>query len=253
MEFVRAVQNVKSGKIVSLGTSGGEGPPSSRSGIITKSILISSFEWFFLPPATPSSRLGPLKGFLSWHAALQGPSTSPHMLLPELLTKIQGHHQMWRAMHRGPLRSNYQKPWLCSCFHWSKNWEEGEGRASPGPHQTDWVFIPVGVMGSCSGPPSRPFAGRRNRCDAIRRRRRQAWPAMDCDPGTQSVHFGGVLVTRVAREHQSCRHAHPNFRVHQSHVLPILAKHNRRHWGSRGRVSHTAKRGNLRPLQGDSS
>ena len=129
----------------------------------------------------------------------------------------------------------------------------GGGACLPWPPPTDWVFIPVGVMGSCSGPPSRPLAGRRNRCDAFRRRWRQAWPAMDCDPGTQSVHFGGVLVTRVAREHQSCCHAHPNFRVHQSHVLPILAEHNRRHWGSRGRVSHTAKRGNLRPLQGDSS
>ena len=62
MEFVRAVQNVKSGKIVSLGTSGGEGPPSSRSGIITKSILISSFEWVFLPPATPSSLSRTIEG-----------------------------------------------------------------------------------------------------------------------------------------------------------------------------------------------
>ena len=37
-------------------------------------------------------RLGPLKGFLIWHGALQGLSSSPRVILPELLR----HKDTWR-------------------------------------------------------------------------------------------------------------------------------------------------------------
>ena len=40
---------------------------------------------FWSSQELPRLRLGPLKGFLSWHGALQGPS--PHGLLPELQRK----------------------------------------------------------------------------------------------------------------------------------------------------------------------
>ena len=68
-------------------------------------------------PATPS-RLGlrPLTGFLSWHTALHGPSTSPRALLLELKRYIQRHRQVWCTMRRRPRTQNkWRKPWLCVC------------------------------------------------------------------------------------------------------------------------------------------
>ena len=61
----------------------------------------------------PRHRLGPLKGFLSWHCALQGPSTR---LVCCFRIYRETRKQSGVPRSQDTVKNNWRKPWLCVCY-----------------------------------------------------------------------------------------------------------------------------------------
>ena len=65
----------------------------------------------------PRLRLGPSKGFLSWHGALLGPSTRlVHCFRNYRDTRTPSGVARLARRSQGTVNNNWRKPWLCVCW-----------------------------------------------------------------------------------------------------------------------------------------